>query len=90
MRKKFKRTEESNRQRLASFLEGARRIVITRSLTGICRDPKDDFLLECAQIGRADLLITGDRDILDLTSFGPTRILTPRQYLDISPRESAQ
>jgi len=51
---------------------------------GICRDPKDDFILECAQTGNADLIVTGDKDLLSLKSFGSIQIVTPRQYLDIS------
>ncbi|NIQ06223.1 MAG: toxin-antitoxin system toxin component, PIN family protein, partial [Candidatus Korarchaeota archaeon] len=30
-------------------------------------DPKDDMLLECCAAAEADLLITGDKDLLDLT-----------------------
>jgi predicted nucleic acid-binding protein len=52
------------------------------TLSGICRDPKDDFILECAQTGNADLIVTGDKDLLSLERFGATEILTPRQYLD--------
>jgi predicted nucleic acid-binding protein len=56
MRKKFQRAETSNRQRLASFLEGATRVTLTAPFSAICRDPKDDFLLECSALGRADIL----------------------------------
>ncbi len=90
MSRKFGRTPHIVRTQLSELLQTAMRIVLDHSLTGICRDPKDDFLLECAQTGHADLLITGDKDLLDLASFGPTRILTPRQYLDLAPRESPQ
>jgi uncharacterized protein len=82
MRKKFLRTENSNKRRLASLLEGATRIVVSGALSGICRDPKDDFILECAETGGADLIVTGDKDLLSLGSFGAIEILTPRRYLD--------
>jgi hypothetical protein len=55
---------------------------LTNHLAGICRDPKDDFILECAEIGRADLIVTGDKDLLSLANYGRTEIVTPRQYLD--------
>jgi hypothetical protein len=55
---------------------------VTGTVSGFCRDPKDDFILECAQTGNADLLVTGDKDLLTLKSFGATEIVTPRQYLD--------
>lgn len=46
-----------------------------------CRDPKDDKFLEVAVHGRADLIVTGDRDLLDLNPFRGIAILTPAEYL---------
>lgn len=42
-----------------------------------CRDADDQVVLELATAGRADALITGDRDLLDLAGQTPFRILTP-------------
>ncbi len=47
-----------------------------------CRDPDDDKLLETALMGEADCLITGDRDLLDMSSFHDVPILTPADYLN--------
>jgi putative PIN family toxin of toxin-antitoxin system len=46
-----------------------------------CRDPRDDKFLEVAVNGRADLIITGDRDLLELNPFMDTAILNPAAYL---------
>jgi uncharacterized protein len=46
-----------------------------------CRDPKDDKFLEVAVHGHADLIITGDRDLLVLHPFRGIAILTPGDYL---------
>jgi predicted nucleic acid-binding protein len=46
-----------------------------------CRDPKDNFLLALAKDGRADLLITGDKELLDLAVFEGTRIVSPSSFL---------
>jgi hypothetical protein len=43
-------------------------IVMSESIT-ICRGPKDDKLLELAVSGAADLLVTGDKDLLVLNPF---------------------
>lgn len=51
----------------------------------ICRDPKDNMFLELCLAGKADYLITGDRDLLDLKSFKSTLILSPKDFLKISP-----
>jgi putative PIN family toxin of toxin-antitoxin system len=47
-----------------------------------CRDPRDDKFLEVAVHGRADAIITGDRDLLDLNPFRGIAILTPAEYLE--------
>ncbi|MBB5058485.1 putative PIN family toxin of toxin-antitoxin system [Granulicella aggregans] len=49
----------------------------------VCRDPKDNMFLECATLARADVLVTGDNDLLSLGSYLETRILTPSEYLDL-------
>ena len=45
------------------------------------RDPKDDKFLEAAVNGRADVIVTGDKDLLDLNPFRGIAILTPADYL---------
>jgi putative PIN family toxin of toxin-antitoxin system len=47
-----------------------------------CRDPKDDKFLEVAVDGRADLIVTGDNDLLALHPFRGIAILTPAEYLE--------
>jgi putative PIN family toxin of toxin-antitoxin system len=47
-----------------------------------CRDPRDDKFLEVAVHGRADAIITGDLDLLDLHPFHGIGILTPAHYLE--------
>jgi putative PIN family toxin of toxin-antitoxin system len=50
----------------------------------LCRDPRDDKLLELALAGRADFLLTGDADLLVLHPFRGTAIITPAAYLEDS------
>ena len=47
----------------------------------VCRDPKDNFLLSLSVDGKADFLLTGDKDLLDMTQFGETEILTISNFL---------
>jgi putative PIN family toxin of toxin-antitoxin system len=47
-----------------------------------CRDPRDDKFLEVAVHGRADAIVTGDRDLLELNPFRGIAILTPAEYLE--------
>ncbi len=44
------------------------------------RDPDDKWILASAMAAKADVLITGDRDLLDLGSRAPLRIVAPRGF----------
>ena len=46
-----------------------------------CRDPKDDKFLEVALNGRADLIVTGDADLLRMNAWRDIEILSPADYL---------
>lgn len=56
------------------------RVVVTYPVKA-CRDPKDDKFLEVAVNGRADVIVTGDKDLLALYPFREIEIITPRGYL---------
>ena len=46
-----------------------------------CRDRDDDKFLETALVGEADFLITGDQDLLEMSSFREIPIVTPAAFL---------
>ena len=64
-------------QRVASLVE----IVDVLQPIRASRDSKDDKFLEAAVNGRADVIVTGDNDLLDLSPFRGIAILTPAAYL---------
>jgi putative PIN family toxin of toxin-antitoxin system len=49
-----------------------------------CRDPRQDKSLETAVNGQADLLVTGDRALLDMKTFRSIAIVSPSGYLRIA------
>jgi len=57
-------------------------IRVRRRLAVVRRDPDDDKFLECAVAGRAQYLVTGDRDLRELGSFRGTTILTAGEFLE--------
>jgi len=69
------------RQRLVAAFANACETVLIVSPIRACRDPRDDKFLEVPVHGRADLIVTGDRDLLDLNPFHGVEILTPAEYL---------
>ncbi len=46
-----------------------------------CRDPKDDKFLDVALNGRADLILSGNADLLRLNPWRGIGILSPAEYL---------
>lgn len=58
----------------------AERVPIVR-IVRACRDPKHDKFVELAVNGAAQLIITGDADLLALNPFRGADILTPASYL---------
>ena len=48
------------------------------------RDPSDDKFLEVAVNGRADVIVSGDGDLLELNPFRGIAILTPAAYVTVS------
>ena len=63
----------------------AERIPILRRVQA-CRDPKDDKFLEVAVNGQADVIVTGDHDLLDLHPFMGISILSPADYLALTEK----
>jgi putative PIN family toxin of toxin-antitoxin system len=48
----------------------------------VCRDTKDNFLLSLAHDGKADILLTGDDDLLVLEKYNKTTILTISDFVN--------
>lgn len=46
-----------------------------------CRDAKDDFILELAVEAKAHCIVTGDKDLLELSPFRGIPIITPKEFL---------
>lgn len=69
---------------LIRLFADAEMVTITEAIAG-CRDPADDKFLELAVNGRADLIVSGDEDLLVLNSFRGIPILTPARFAHIYP-----
>lgn len=48
----------------------------------ISRDPDDDKFLACAIAGKVPVIISGDRDLLDVSGSADVSIITPRAFCD--------
>ncbi len=84
-RKKFRKYLEP--EDIKTFLHMLGRMVevipIQRQVT-VCRNPKDNQFLDVALNGRAEFLITGDQDLLQLDPFMDVCILAPKSFCDLN------
>ena len=65
---------------LHRLMVAAELVAITERIVA-CRDPTDDKFLELAVNGRADLIVTGDADLLALNPFRDIPIVTPAIFV---------
>jgi uncharacterized protein len=66
---------------MRGYSADAIQVKITGSLH-ICRDPNDDMILECAVIAGAQMIISGDKDLLVLDGYRGIRIVAPNEAID--------
>ena len=66
---------------LADYLEAVE-LVDPEPLPPVSRDPDDDHVLACALAAGAQLIVSGDTDLLVLETFRDIPILTPAQALE--------
>jgi putative PIN family toxin of toxin-antitoxin system len=75
---------DEERTRLVALVMALSEIVdLPESIPRICRDPDDDRLIACAIVGEADVIISGDNDLLALERVGDIPILTAMQFLEM-------
>lgn len=77
---KFRLSLEDRRELLAEYLPYCRVMEPSRKCPVTCRDAKDQPFLDLAHSGKAEVLVTGDRDLLVLTGQTSFRIATPETY----------
>jgi uncharacterized protein len=78
--RKFSRDAEAL-ARVALLLSEIAGTVRPRTRLRVVRDDPDNRVLECAVAARADLVVTGDKDLLALGEYRGVRIVSLRDYL---------
>lgn len=83
-RRKYPITEILSKQEdLVSFLKF---VEIPRQLHGVCADPDDDMVIECAVVGGATHLITGDtKHLLPIQRYQGILIVSPAEFIERFP-----
>lgn len=57
--------------------------VVPMERIAACRDPRDDKFLEVAVAGKADVIVSGDEDLLALHPFAGVLIVRPATFLQM-------
>ena len=84
LRPKFSRLfSKKDIENLIDFFLESGSLIIIQSDVNLCRDDKDNFLLNLALDGKADYLVTGDHDLLELKNIGEIRIISIKEFLNI-------
>ena len=79
--KKFAAGKGEVREAVQLAAEAAHFVVKpTETIKGVCRDSDNDRVLACARAARADYLVTGDSDLLELNEYEGISILAPRDF----------
>lgn len=59
-----------------------------KAASTLIRDPDDAWVLASAIEGRCDVLVTGDRDLLDIADKAPLPILSPRGFWEFIRKQA--
>jgi uncharacterized protein len=70
-----------DRQQFIRLLFQTIHVIPIVSIVRACRDSRDDKILEVGVNGRADLIVTGDKDLLTMKEFQHISIISPGAYL---------
>jgi putative PIN family toxin of toxin-antitoxin system len=49
---------------------------------GVCADPDDDKFLACALASKSNIVVSGDRHLLNVTGYQNIEVLKPREFLE--------
>jgi hypothetical protein len=80
-RPKFKKYFKSDDlDDLIDLIKAIGRVIEIVDVPDVCRDPKDNYLLELARISKSDYLVTGDIDLLEIGSYKGTKIITAKEF----------
>ena len=74
-------TDEERTRFVALVMALGEVVDLPETIPRICRDLDDDRLIACAVVGEADVIVSGDNDLLALERVGDIPILTAAQFL---------
>ena len=83
LREKFHWRPEDRNLHTSRISKWADVVKPTKRISAIAHDEPDNRILECALKAKADYIVSGDSDLLDLKEYEGIKIITPAQFLKI-------
>ncbi|MBU0568244.1 putative toxin-antitoxin system toxin component, PIN family [bacterium] len=80
--KDFRLSEEEADKIIGNIRSYAELVKPTQQVT-VCRDTKDNKVIECAIEGRADYIVSGDPDLKVLREYKDIQMVSPNELLEI-------
>jgi len=68
---------------VAVFLSDLAEVVRPRGRIDVLQDEADNRILECARTGKAHLIVTGDKAMIELGRYREIKIISLRDYLEL-------
>lgn len=58
-------------------------VTLTNTLRVVDADPDDDMVVECAIVGNATYIVTGDKHLISISSYQNVTIVKAAEFLDL-------
>lgn len=81
LRHKFGFSENHIRAVVYEVRRFAKRVEISGMIKAVAADPDDDKFVECALVGKAKVIVSGDHHLLDLEQYEDIPIMNPAEFI---------
>jgi len=75
-------TKEEQKQFVALLMALSEVVELPETVPRVCRHPDGNQVITCAVVGKADVIVSGDRDLLDLEQVGRITTQSATQFLE--------
>ena len=56
-------------------------VEVANKVSGACRDPEDDKFISCAISASADFIVSGDKDLCELSKYKSVKIINAAEFI---------
>jgi len=80
---KFKFSQDMAQLAVEEVRSYSRLVEISTTLKAVAADPDDDMVVECAVVGSATYIVTGDKHLLALEKYGEIEIVKASEFIEL-------